>query len=56
MVAGGDAAKLGIGIVTDERMKETYDFMVARSCSTRPRSTLKKTYTTEFVKDLKVLP
>ena len=29
MVFGGDAAKMGVGIVTDERMKKTYDMMVA---------------------------
>ena len=37
MVAGGDAAKLGIGIVTDERMKKTYDMMVAMNPQTWDR-------------------
>ena len=29
VVSGGDAAKLGIGTMTDERWKKTFDFMVA---------------------------
>ncbi len=55
MVFGGDAAKLGVGIMTDERMKKTYDMMVAMKLLD-PKVELKKTYTTEFVKDLKILP
>jgi NitT/TauT family transport system substrate-binding protein len=56
MVGGGDAAKMGIGIVTDERMKKTYDMMVAMKLLDPGKVDLKKTYTTEFVKDLKILP
>ena len=56
MVFGGDAAKRGIGIVTDERMKKTYDMMVAMKLLDPSKVELKKTYTTEFVKDLKILP
>jgi NitT/TauT family transport system substrate-binding protein len=56
MVFGGDAAKLGVGIVTDERMKKTYDMMVAMKLLDPSKVDLKKTYTTEFVKDLKVMP
>ena len=56
MVGGGDAAKLGIGIVTDERMKKTYDMMVAMKLLDPSKVELKKTYTTEFVKDLKIMP
>jgi len=55
MVFGGDAAKLGVGIITDERMKKTYDMMVAMKLLD-PKVDLKQTYTTEFVKDLKILP
>ena len=32
VVSGGDAAKMGIGIMTDERWKKTADFMVASGC------------------------
>jgi NitT/TauT family transport system substrate-binding protein len=56
MVFGGDAARLGVGIVTDERMKKTYDMMVSMKLLDASKVDLKKTYTTEFVKDLKILP
>jgi NitT/TauT family transport system substrate-binding protein len=56
MVLGGDAARLGVGIITDERMKQSYDMMVAMKLIDPAKVDLKKTYTTEFVKDLKVMP
>jgi NitT/TauT family transport system substrate-binding protein len=56
MVFGGDAAKLGVGIITDERMKKTYDMLVAMKLLDPAKVDLKRTYTTQFVKDLKILP
>jgi NitT/TauT family transport system substrate-binding protein len=56
MVFGGDAAKLGVGILTDERMKKTYDMLVAMKLLDPAKVDLKRTYTTQFVKDLKILP
>ena len=56
MVFGGDAARLGAGVITDERMKKTYDMMVAMKLLDPAKVDLKKTYTTQFVKDIKVLP
>ena len=56
MVFGGDAATMGVGIITDERMKKTYDLLVAMKLLDASKVELKKTYTTEFVKDLKVMP
>jgi NitT/TauT family transport system substrate-binding protein len=56
MVGGGDAAKLGLGIITDERMQKTYDMMVAMKLLDPAKVDLKKTSTTEFVKDLKIMP
>ncbi len=56
MVFGGDAAKAGVGIVTDARMKTTYDMMVALGQLDPKKVDLKRTYTTQFVKDLKILP
>ena len=56
MVGGGDAATLGIGVITDERMKKTYEMMVAMKLLDPAKVDLKKTYTTQFVKDIKVLP
>jgi NitT/TauT family transport system substrate-binding protein len=56
MVFGGDAAKLGVGVVTDERMKKIYDMMVSNKMIDGTKVDLKRTYTTQFVKDLKVMP
>jgi NitT/TauT family transport system substrate-binding protein len=56
MVMGGDAAKHGIGVITDARMKQTYDLLVRHKLLDPSRVDLKKTYTTSFVKDLKVMP
>ncbi len=56
MVFGGDAAKLGVGIITDERMKLTYDTLVKHKMVDPSKVDLKQTYTTRFVKDLKVMP
>lgn len=52
---GGDAATLGAGVMTDTRWKQTYDFMVAAGLL-RADVDWKKAYTTQFVKDLKVMP
>jgi NitT/TauT family transport system substrate-binding protein len=56
MVMGGDAAKYGIGIITDERMKQTYDLLVKHKLLDPAKVDIKKTYSTQFVKDLKVMP
>lgn len=56
MVTGGDAAKLGIGTLTDARMKTTFDMMVQNKLVDPAKVDLKNTYTTQFVKDLKVMP
>ena len=56
MVTGGDAAKMGIGVITDDRMKKTYDMMVAMKLLDPAKVDLRRTYTTEFVRNLRVLP
>ncbi len=56
LVTGGDAARLGIGVVTDARMKASWDFMVSSKLVDPTKVELAQTYTTAFVKDLKVLP
>jgi NitT/TauT family transport system substrate-binding protein len=56
IVAGGDAAKLGIGAMTEARLKASYDFLVSAKLIDPAKVELAKTYTTEFVKDSKVLP
>jgi len=55
VVTGGDAARLGIGAMTDERWKKTAEFMVAAGLL-KPGTDWKRAYTTQFVKDLKVMP
>ncbi len=52
---GGDAATLGAGIMTETRWKLTYDFMV-KSGLLKADTDWKKAFTTQFVKDLKILP
>lgn len=56
MIVSGDAIKQGIGIMTDARAKASYDFLVSSKLIDPSKVKLSETYTTEFVKDLKVLP
>lgn len=56
MVFGGDAATLGVGVITDARMKQTYDMLVAMKLLDASKVDLKRTYTTQFVNGMKVLP
>ena len=56
IVFGGDAATLGVGVITDARMKATYDMMVAMKLLDPRKVDLKRTYTTQFVRAMKVLP
>jgi NitT/TauT family transport system substrate-binding protein len=56
MVMGGDAAKLGIGTISDARMKQTYDLLVRYKLLDPSKVDLKKTYTTRFMQDIKVMP
>ena len=55
VVTGGDAGKLGIGAMTDERWKKTADFMIAAGLL-KPTTDWKKAYTLQFVKDVHVMP
>lgn len=56
VVTGGDAQKLGIGIITEARLKASYELMVSAGVVDATKVDLAKTYTTEFVRDLKVMP
>ncbi|RZK99237.1 MAG: ABC transporter substrate-binding protein [Rubrivivax sp.] len=55
-VMGGDAAKHGIGIITDERMKQTYDMLVKQKLVDPAKVPLKQTYRTDFIAPAKVMP
>ena len=56
MVMGGDAATQGIGVITDARMKRTYDLLVQTHLLDPKKVDVHQTYTTQFVRDLKVMP
>ena len=56
VITGGDAATMGIGTITDARMKQTFDVMVQHKLVDPAKVDVKKTYTTRFVQDLKVMP
>lgn len=51
---GGDAATMGIGVITEERWKKTYEYLVEAGLL-KPDTDWKKAFTTEFVKDLKIM-
>ncbi|NWG25298.1 MAG: ABC transporter substrate-binding protein [Pseudorhodoplanes sp.] len=51
---GGDAQTLGIGVITEERWKKTYDYLVDAGLL-KPETDWKKAFTTQFVKDLKIM-
>ena len=56
MVTGGDAAKLGIGSMTEARAKASYDFLVSAKLIDPARVELAKAYDFTFMKDIKVMP
>ena len=56
MITSGDAAKMGVGIMTDARAKNSYDFLVTAKLIDPAKVKLADTYTTEFIKDAKVMP
>ena len=55
LITGGDAAKMGIGVMTEERWKKTYDYMVSAGLL-KADVDYKQAFTTQFVKDLRVMP
>jgi NitT/TauT family transport system substrate-binding protein len=55
LVGGGDAAKAGIGIMTEERWKKTFDYMVSQELLKKDVD-WKQAFTTQFVRDLRVMP
>ena len=56
LVDGGDAAKLGIGIITEARMKQTWDMMVANKLVDTSTVKFNDAWTDKLVKDVKVMP
>jgi NitT/TauT family transport system substrate-binding protein len=56
IVTGGDATRLGIGVITEARLKASYDLLVSHGIIEPAKVDFAKTFTTEFVRDLRVLP
>ena len=54
LIDGGDAAKSGIGTMTDERWKKTHEYMVSAGLL-KPDVDVRRAYTLQFVKDLRVM-
>jgi NitT/TauT family transport system substrate-binding protein len=52
-IDGGDAATLGVGVITEERYKKIYDFLVAGELLD-PKTDWHKAFDLRFVKDLKI--
>jgi NitT/TauT family transport system substrate-binding protein len=55
LITGGDASKMGIGVMTEERWKNTYDYMVSAGLL-KPEVDPRQAYTLQFVRDVKVMP
>ena len=55
LVAGGDAATDGIGIMKEERWKASYDYMVSAGLL-KAETNWKDAFTIDYVKDLKIKP
>jgi NitT/TauT family transport system substrate-binding protein len=55
LVTGGDAAKLGLLAMTDERWKKTADFMVSAGML-KSGTDYRQGYTLDLIKGIKRLP
>jgi NitT/TauT family transport system substrate-binding protein len=55
LIDGGEAAKSGIGTMTDARWRETHKYMVSAGLL-KPDVDVQRAYTLQFVKDIKVMP
>ena len=56
IVGGGDAAKLGIGTMSEARVKANYDFLVENKLVDPAKVTPQQAVVYTYVKDVKVLP
>jgi NitT/TauT family transport system substrate-binding protein len=56
LVTGGDAAKNGIGTMTEARIKEGYAFLVANKLIDADKVKVEQTVNLQFLKSVKVLP
>lgn len=56
VVLGGDAVTLGIGTVTEARMKKTFDTLVEHKLVDPTKVDWRKTFNPRFIQDARVLP
>ncbi|MDU7295524.1 MAG: ABC transporter substrate-binding protein [Klebsiella pneumoniae] len=56
LVTGGDAKTGGIGIITEPRLKKTWDMLVKNKLIDASKVPFEQTYTLEMVKDAGVMP
>jgi NitT/TauT family transport system substrate-binding protein len=56
LVSGGDAARMGIGAMTPERLKATFDMMVAMKLIDPAKVDFRRTFNADFIKNIRVMP
>jgi NitT/TauT family transport system substrate-binding protein len=56
IITGGDAQKSGIGTMSEARLKASYDLLLSSGVIEAAKVDLGKTYTLDFVRDVRVLP
>jgi NitT/TauT family transport system substrate-binding protein len=56
VLGAGDAKSGGIGTMREERFKATYDMLVLHKLVEPAKLDWKKSYSLQFVKDLRVMP
>jgi NitT/TauT family transport system substrate-binding protein len=56
LVTGGDARTGGIGIITEPRLKKTWDMLVKNKLIDADKVPFEQTYTLDMIKDAKVMP
>ncbi|BAN98573.1 NMT1/THI5 like domain-containing protein [Plautia stali symbiont] len=56
MLTGGDAQTAGIGIITEPRLKQTWQLLVDNKLIDPAKVPFAGSYTLQFIKDVKVMP
>jgi NMT1/THI5 like. len=56
MLTGGDAQTAGIGIITEPRLKQTWQLLVDNKLIDPAKVPFEGSYTLQFIKDVKVMP
>lgn len=56
IVTGGEAGKVGIGMMNEARIKQNYDFLVSNKLIEAEKLKVADAFKLEFVKDAKVMP